>query len=181
MCIALAPAMAAGLQLAVTAASTAIGFFGQQQAANAQEAANAIATQNAVDAANETYAATQTRMQQEAAAASTEKMNANLDAVSARATALTAAGESGVQGNSVSQLLASFYSKQGRYSDAIDQNLQMSRDYLASSMDQTSRQTQSVINSLPTPQRPSFLDAAIRVAAGGLSAATDYTKMKAAA
>jgi len=171
------PVTLAAASLAVGTASAAVGYMGQQQAFNAQTQSNKMAQQYAVDAANQTYAATQNRMAQEQAAASTEKMNANIASAEARATAMTAAGEGGVQGNSVSQLLASYYSKQGRYNEALDTNLQMSRQALADSMDQTRNGTISTINSLPTPQRPSFLDAAIRVAGSGLSAAGDYYSM----
>jgi hypothetical protein len=56
----------------------------------------------------------------------------------------------------------------------------MSRDYLWASMDQTKNQAQSQINSVPKPQRPSFLDAAIRIAGQGLEAAGTYNNMRTA-
>jgi hypothetical protein len=164
-------------QLAIGAASAVVGYVGQQQAANAQEAANKEATKNAVFAANQNYEATQRRMYQEAAAASVEKTNANIASAEARATASTAAGEAGVQGYSIDSIIGSYYAKQGRYNEAIDTNFQMSRQALADGMDQTHNATVSTINSLPVPQKPSFLDAAIRVAGSGLSASKDYYGM----
>lgn len=171
------PVTLAAATFAIGTASAVTAYQGQQRAFDAQEAMNKAATKNAIDAANQTYQATQTRMQQEVAAVSTEKMNANIAAAEARATANTAAGESGVQGNSVSQLLASYYSKQGRYNEALDTNLQMNRQALTDSMDQTRFGTISTINSLPRGEGPSFLDAAIRVAGSGLSAGSNYYTM----
>lgn len=171
------PVTLAAASLAVGTASAAASYMGQQQAFDAQTQSNKLAKQYAVDAANQNYAATQNRMQQELAAASNEKFKGNIAGAEARATAATAAGEAGVQGYSVSQLLASYNAKQGRYNDALDTNFQMSRQGLVDSMDQTRNGTMSAINSLPTPQRPSFLDAAIRVAGSGLSAAGDYYTM----
>jgi hypothetical protein len=171
------PVTLAAASLAVGTASAAASYVGQSQAADAQDKMNKEAAANAVTAANQNYQYTQQRMAQETAAASTEKLNSNLASAEARATAATSAGESGVQGYSINQLIGSYYSKQGRYTDALDTNYQMSRQGLTDSMDQTSNRTKSAINSLPNPQRPSFLDAAIRVAGSGLNAATDYYKM----
>lgn len=167
----------AAAQLAVGVGSALAGYAGQQQAANAQAKYNDQAAKAAVDAANQTYQATHTRMGQEVAAASNEKFGASVAAAEARATATTAAGEAGVQGNSISQLMQSYYTKQGRYNASLDTNLQMSRQGLINTMDQTHNGAVSSINSLPMVQKPSFLDAAIRVAGAGLSATTDYYKM----
>ncbi len=167
----------AASSLAVGTASSVANFNSQKQAANAQAEMNRQTAANAVIAANDTYAATQTRMGQDVAVASNDKFNASIAANEARATALTAAGEGGVQGYSITNLLNSYNAKQGRYDAAIDTNLQMSRQGLADSMAATQRGTVSTINGMPRPQAPSYLDAAIRVAGSGLSAATDYYKM----
>ena len=168
----------AGLQLAIGVASTAVGFMGQQQQYQAQMDMYKQNIKNANQMARDQYAHTQNRWLQERAAASMEKQNANVDAMEGRATAAAAAGEGGVQGNSVAQFLSSYYAKQGRFNDAVDQNYQMSRDYLWASMDQTRNQAQSQINSMPRPTKPSFLDAAIRIAGQGLEAATTYNQMR---
>lgn len=178
MCLMLGAPLMAGLQLAMGVASTVVGFMGQQQAYKAQMQQYKENIRNAQETAREQYAHTQNRWLQERKAASMEKTNANIDVVQATSTAEAAAAEGGVQGSSVSQLIASYYGKQGRYNDAIDQNYQMNRDYLWASMDQTKRQMQSQINSMPRPQKPSFLDAAIRIAGQGLEAASSYQQMK---
>lgn len=179
MCIMLGAGAMAAMQLVTGIASTAVGFMGQQQQYAAQNQMYKDNIKNANKMATDQYAHTQNRWQQEKAAASLEKQNANVDAMEARGTATAAAGEGGVTGNSVSQLLASYYGKQGRFNDSVDQNYQMSRDYLWASMDQTKNQAQSQINSVPKPQKPSFLDAAIRIAGQGLEAATTYNQMRA--
>lgn len=176
MCLMLGAGVMAGLQLVMGVASTVVGFMGQQQAYEAQKAQWKENIRSAQETAREQYAHTQHRWVQERNAASLEKTNANIDVVQAASTAEAAAAEGGVQGSSVNQFLASYYAKQGRYNDSIDQNYQMSRDYLWASMDQTKRQTQSQINSMPKPQKPSFLDAAIRIAGQGLEAASSYNQ-----
>jgi hypothetical protein len=178
MCIMLGAGALAGLQLAIGAASTAVGFMGQQQQYKSQMDMYKQNINNANQMARDQYAHTQNRWLQERSAASMEKQNANIDAMEARATATVAGAEGGVQGNSLTQLLGSYYAKQGRFNDAVDKNYQMSRDYLWASMDQTRNQAQSQINSMPRPTRPSFLDAAIRVAGQGLEAATTYNQLR---
>lgn len=177
MCVMLGAGALAGAQFAVSALSSVVGFVGQMQQYNAQKAMYKQNVENANEYARTTYAYTQNRALQEKAAASLEKSEANINAAEARATAAVAAGDGGVMGNSITSLLGSYYSKQGRYNDALDNNFQMSRDSLWASMDQTRNQAQSQINSMPTPQRPSFLDAGIRIAAGGLNAASSYNRM----
>lgn len=178
MCLMLGAGALAGLQLVMGVASTVVGFMGQQQQYEAQKQMYEENAKNAQQMARDQYAHTQNRWLQERAAASLEKQNANADAMEGRATAAAAAGEGGVQGLSVNQFLASYYTKQGRYNDSVDQNYQMSRDYLWASMDQTKNQAQSQINSMPKPIKPSFLDAAIRIAGQGLAAASSYNQMK---
>lgn len=174
MCLMLAPGLMAGLSLITGIASTAVGFMGQQQAYEAQNEMWKENIKNAQETARNQYAHTQNRWVQERNAASLEKQNANIDVVQATSTAEAAAAEGGVAGNSVTQLLASYYGKQGRYNDSVDQNYQMNRDYLWASMDQTKNQTQSQINSIPKPVKPSFLDAAIRMAGQGLQTMQSY-------
>lgn len=178
MCIMLGAGAMAGLQLAIGAASTVTGVMGQQQQYKAQMQMYKDNIRQAGKTAQDQYSHTQNRWLQERAAASLEKQNANIDAMEGRATAAAAAGEGGVQGNSVAQFLTSYYAKQGRFNNAVDQNYQMSRDYLWASMDQTRNQAQSQINSMPRPTKPSFLDAAIRIAGQGLEAATTYNQMR---
>lgn len=178
MCLMLAPGLMAGLQLVTGIAGSVVGFMGQQQAYKAQMEMYKENVKNAQETARNQYAHTQNRYIQERNAAALEKTNANIDVVQAAATAEAAANEGGVQGSSVNQFLASYYSKQGRYNDAVDQNYQMSRDYLFASMDQTKNQTQSQINSMPRPVKPSFLDAAIRIAGQGLEAASSFNQTR---
>lgn len=172
------PVTMAAATLAIGVASSGAGLMAQQQQFDAQSDMNRQAVKNSQMMAREQYAHTQNKWLQERAAASLEKQNAAVDAMEARATALAAGGEGGVTGNSLTQLVGSYYAKQGRFNDSIDQNYQMSRDYLWASMDQTRSQAQSQINSLPQPTRPSYLDAAIRVASAGLEAGTTYNQMK---
>ncbi|CAB5155787.1 internal virion protein B [uncultured Caudovirales phage] len=174
MCLMMAPALMAGLSLVSGIGSAVVGFMGQQQAYDAQKAQWKENIKNAQETARTQYAHDQNHIIQERNAASLEKQNANIEVVQAASTAEAAASEGGVQGSSVNQFLASYYGKQGRYNDTVDANYQMKRDYVYANMDQTKNQTQSQINSMAKPIKPSFLDAAIRIAGAGLSAASSY-------
>lgn len=179
MCLMLGAGAMAAMQLVTGIASTAVGFMGQQQQYEAQKAMYKQNIRNAGEMAASSYAHAQNRNIQERAAAGNEKMEANIAAMEGRGTAAAASGEGGVEGSSVSQFLASYYGKQGRFNNSVDTNYQMSRDYIWASMDQTKNQAQSQINSMPKPQKPSFLDAAIRMAGQGLEAASTYNTMRA--
>lgn len=170
MCLMVAPALMAGLSLVSGVASAAVGYMGQMQQYDAQKSMWKQNIKSAQETARSQYSHDQNNIIQQRNASAMEKQNANIDVLQATSTAEAAATEGGVQGNSVSQLLASYYGKQGRFNDAVDQNYQMNRDYVYASMDQTKNQTQSQINSMAKPIKPSFLDAAIRVAGSGLSA-----------
>ncbi len=163
--------------LAISAASTATGFIGAQQQADAQEEYNAFQQEqtrlNAEAAYANDFNAEQARLSQEAAADSREIQEAQIDAAKARATARTAAGEAGVSGLSVDALIADFNRSEARFRDATRQ--QQEFDTLASRdrLRQADARKQSRINSaVPQPvQRPSFLGAALRIGGAGVSAA----------
>jgi len=168
----------AAATLAIGAASSGATFMGQQQQYEAQADMYKQNIRSAQDTARDQYAHSQNASIQQRNAAAMEKFNTNTDTIKAAATAEAAAVEGGVQGNSISSLIASYYGQQGRYNDAIDQNYQMNRDYIYASMDQTKNQTQSQINSMAKPTKPSFLDASIRIASAGLEAGNTYYSMK---
>ncbi len=163
MCTVLAAA-----QFAVGAASSVLGFQAETAEYDGKKQMYKANVRNARQYAVDTYAHTQNRWLQERAAAGQQKLEAGIEATEARATAEVAAGEGGVSGNSVNQFLASYFGKQGRYNDTVDANYQMNRDSLWGEMEQTKNRAQSQINSMPFPQKPSFLGAALRIASTGL-------------
>lgn len=175
-----APVAMAIASFAIGAAQTVVGFMGEQAAADAQNQYYAENAKAARQATVNQYAHQQNRIIQERRAASQEKQNATVDALKARATAKTAAGEAGVSGLSVDALVQDFYAQEGRYSNSIDNNFQMTSDYLRSEMESTQAQGQSRINSVRRATPPSFLGAAIRIGATALDAFGTYHRSKTA-
>jgi ABC-type uncharacterized transport system YnjBCD substrate-binding protein len=163
MCVAI-------LSVAVSALSSVAGFMQQQQQYEAQQQQYENNRISANKAAVNKYASQQNRALQERAAASQEAQKLQTDAMSSRATAEVAAGESGVSGLSVDALIQDFYGQEGRYERTLSNNYQMSADYLRSEMDVTQSQAEGRINSVEQPIKPSFAGAAIRILGAGLNA-----------
>jgi hypothetical protein len=169
-----APAALLGLQLAVSAASGVIGFMGQQQAYGEQVTEYNQNAENARTAAINAWEADQTRANQEGAAATQKKFEANVQTAEAAATAETAAGEGGVSGISVGNLLGDFYAKKGRYNDSVDTNLGFTRNYLTAETKSQQAQYQGQINSVPIPTPPSFAASLVNIFGSGLDAFGQY-------
>lgn len=160
--------------LAVSAAQTAVGYAGQVQQANQQNklyAANAV---NANRAAVAQYADTQNRIGQEQAKAAQEKQEVAREARAARATALVNAETAGVSGLSVDGLLQEFWGRQGQFNANTDQNLAWTEQQLTNSMKGIKAQATDRINSVQRAQRPSFLDAGLRIVGAGVQSYTQY-------
>jgi hypothetical protein len=159
------------------AISAGQGFM-QYQAASAQaEQQNAMYEQNRLNALQsfrDQQVATSVRQIQEQETASAERFDTAQQARAARATALTAAGESGVTGFSVDHLMRDMYAREQRSNDRVDQNLDWTMAQLDLERKQQSARTLDRINSVPRGQKPNFADAALRIAAGGLNTATSY-------
>lgn len=165
-------------QFAIGAASAAVSYMGQQAQYEQQQQIYENNREEANKAATETYASTQNRILQERAAASQEAQRLNVDAAKGRATAATAAGESGVAGLSVDALIADFYGQEGRYERTLTNNLQMQEGYLVGEMDATKAQATSRINSVDQGTPPSFAEAAIRIGSSALDSFGTYNRMK---
>jgi hypothetical protein len=162
--------------LAVNAAQSVAGYAGQVQQAKQQNklyVANAV---NANKAAVNQYADTQQRIGQEQEAAAQQKIEVAREARAARATALVTAGEAGVSGLSVQGLLQEFYGREGQFNANTDRNLQWTEQQLTNSMKGLKAQATDRINSVQRAPRPSFLDAGLRIIAGGLDSYSDYKK-----
>jgi len=164
----------AAASFVIGAAQQVVGFMGQQQQYDAQAEAYKQNALNAQAAARDEYASTQNRLLQEREAAVQERTEASIEALSARSTARTAAGEAGVSGLSVDALLADYYAKEGRNSASIENNLSATQNYLIGEMDSIEARTQSQINSVPIPTPPSFLPTAVGIFSSGLEAFRIY-------
>jgi hypothetical protein len=162
--------------LAVSAAQSVAGYAGQVQQANAQNKAYVANAANANRAATAQYADTQMRMGQEQEAAAQQKQETARDARAARATALVTAGEAGVSGLSVAGLLQEFYGREGQFNANTDRNLQWTEQQLTNQMKGQQAQATDRINSVQRAQRPSFLDAGLRILGAGVDSYAEYKK-----
>jgi len=154
---------------ALTVASGVAGFVGQQQQAKAQASANkrtqalilqnqSLQIQSLQNAEDEDRVKTQESI-----------INNQKAADAARATAAVSAGEAGVSGLSVDALLGDL-----TLQEAENRNdLMMSQDFRQRQR-QLDREgigitSQSQVNQMPTPQYPSFFEAALSTAASGVN------------
>jgi carbamoylphosphate synthase small subunit len=154
-----APAVAAALTIASTAASVAA----QAQAAHAQNAANARQAQNAITAQNANLAQVNLEQTQQADATQQKLQQNDLAARSAVATARTAAGENGVGGLSVDALIADIGTKQNTYETSVRSNYENTIGALDNQRSNIYASAQSTINGLRSPAMPDYFGAALRI------------------
>lgn len=105
----------------ITGAASAVSALGQASAQNAAAAQNA---QSAKDAYFIKTRQSNLRVLQEQNQASMQKRDADLKALKAQSTAISAAAGSGVQGVDIDRLMNDFERSQGILSDRIDQRLE---------------------------------------------------------
>lgn len=156
------------LGFAVGAAQQAVGYAGQVSAANEQNRMYAENAARANQNAKDQMFQTQQRMLQEQAAAANEKIDVQREARAAKATAFTAAGESGVSGLSVDALLSEFDGRAAEYEDRVDQNTEWTMNQLNNEMKGIRSNAEDRINSVQRAAKPSFFDAGLRIAGAGL-------------
>lgn len=171
------PIVLAVATFAVGAASGLSDHYGQVANAEYMNQLSDLNTRNAQAALVAQYGHTQNRIEQERSAVVHDKFENQIEAMQARGTAVTSAGEAGVGGLSVEALLRDYYRREGRYNLSVDSNFQMTRSYLQAEMDSQRAQAQNQINAMPKVAKPSFLDAGLRIAGAGLDAATGYYTM----
>ncbi|MFN4278305.1 MAG: hypothetical protein ACK4FJ_18585 [Ferrovibrio sp.] len=168
---------------ALAAASFVVGAAGavsQHQAGKAEaKANNDWVNQNAQRAAQATrdqYADLQLQREQERQAAAQEKQDISLDAIKARATARVAAGEAGVSGLSVDQLIADYYDRELTAKDRINQQTEWKSQQIANQMSGVKAQGDDRINSQRMKAGPSFFDAGLRIVGAGIDSYSNYMK-----
>lgn len=122
-------------------------------------------------AVSTSYAYQQLEANQTHDAAVAQKINESIKTNQARATAATAAGEAGVSGFSVDELLGDFMGRQGRFNAGIDANTTNATTKIRGDMESTRARGQSQINSL---SEPGILDTGLKIAGAGLNAGSGY-------
>jgi len=164
----------AAASFAIGTGSAVAGYSAQKAQGEQQEIYTSRVASASQEAAVRDYANQSLRIQQESDAAINEKEENQIAATKARGRAITAAGESHVSGLSVDALLQDFYGQEGRFNSAVDRNFQISSDYARAEMDSTQAQAQGRINAVDPVIKPSFADAALRIAGSGVSSYQGY-------
>lgn len=168
MCI--DPLSAASAALSV--AGSVAGYSAARSQAAAQNQAYLDNARDANDAAGHQYAALAHRGVEERDAASQKLAQSSIDALKARSTARTAAGEAGVTGLSVEALLGDLVGQQGRRDETIRQNERTAQSDITAQMDMVKANTQSRIASVQRAQKPSALPFLIDGLSGTVKAFT---------
>lgn len=166
----------AAASFALGAAQAVSGYMGQSAQARAQERQFAANRAAAIAARNENFASLQLRRDQEREATDQELFNLSRNAAEGRGTAVTAAGEAGVTGASVDELLADMYGRQGEAAQAQKSNFKAESTQIDAQMRGEAAAAENRINSVPRGQQPSFLDAALRIGSAGVSAYDLYLR-----
>lgn len=166
------------LGFAVGAAQQAFSYAGNVQAANEQNRMYAENAKRANQNARDQMFQTQQRMLQEQEAAANEKIDVEREAREAKATAFTAAGESGVSGLSVDALMAEFDGRAVEHSDRVDQNTEWTLTQLNNEMKGIRFNAEDRINSVQRAAKPSFFDAGLRIAGVGLDSYNSFEDRK---
>lgn len=162
------PTMLAAATFAIGATQAVSSYVGQNKMSD-QNAANVISSTNTQ------YAQIQNRMEQERKAGVQQIIENRIAALRAGSTAETSAGEAGVVGLSVDHLLGDIQGRQGRFTDSVNQNFEMSRDSLLGQEETVRASGQSKINAVP---RGNFDAMLLNVASSAVSSASGYFKMK---
>ena len=175
-----AAATAANVSLGMSAATTAYGFLGQQQQADAQDSFNrqrqAVGTQRALaNYANQTRQARERQLQEREAAAN-EINEVYREARKRVATAQAAGAEAGVAGGSLQALINDFHRQQLEFGTNVNRNLEFRENNIEDQLESVRLGAQANIENLQfmPAARPSFLGAALRIGSAGLGAYNQY-------
>lgn len=160
---------------AIGGAQAIAGYASQRQAADRQ---NAYSEQNraaAIQALTNSYAGAQNQITEERSAASHSLLETEIKGAAARGTARVAAGQGGVDGSaSVNALMQDYFAREGRSTDAINENYDMTSSNIRSNMLSSMGTAQSRINSVQHAVQPNFFDAGLRIAGAAVGGAGQY-------
>ena len=181
MCFALAPLAAAGISAGVGAAQAGLSYIGQNQAASAQEDyQRALHEQNSEIATQNFFNQSRllnTRRIQERQRAFQEISQVQSDSVRSQSLLAVSAGEAGVSGASVNDLMRDFQQQEADFITDVRLNerfaeAQLSEDQLSIQSNTRSRIAQTI----PRPvTRPNFGNLLIGVAGAGLNAFNQFS------
>lgn len=173
------PVALAATSLAVGAASAVVSYEGQQSAAKSQtDYEQNLAQQKNLQF---TQQSDQLREQQgqEALARAQQVQNIHQQSAAAIATAATSAGEGGVSGLSVQNLLADFQGQEANYASRTNEQGKLVDAQAQSQQEALQSGTTYDKTSILSPvSAPSFAGAALRIVGSGLDAYSTYNSTK---
>lgn len=146
-----------------TIAATAVSINAQNQNVRYQNQQNQRQYDNTIKAMAENVNQTNREHMQEREGAMQKLEQNNLNARSAEATAITAAGENGVSGLSVGALLDDLAGKQGRFNDSVTTNYQNAEMALDNQRANIGINAANTINNLKTPTAVDYASAGLRI------------------
>lgn len=160
----------------LSAASAVTGYEAQSAQADAQNEMYAQNRANAMQAFADTQVALNQREMQTQAATGQQLEDNALKTQAAQATATAAGAAGGVQGLSLEGILGDYGAKNARAAGDIQTNEAWDMNQLQSEKVGAADQEVSRINSVQQAIKPSFLDAGLRIASGGLTAETNFAR-----
>jgi hypothetical protein len=160
--------------LIISAAATAYSVDAQNKQVGAENKSRSIAAESARESFRNQASDTNLRLQQEQEAAVNAKIENSKRAAEARGTARAAAGQSGVAGLSVDNLLADFYRQEAGFRFVTDSNLSAATEQSQRELKGLRATSQSRENSLRPEALPGYLGAGLRIAGQGVQAYDQY-------
>jgi hypothetical protein len=170
--------LSTALTLASAGMSAAQGFMSASAQADAANAQNAAYTRNAelaLAAHRDAQADRAVRTIEEQDAAAQNLFEAGRETSKRRATAAVSAGEAGVGGVSVENLLSEYDRAYGEYETATRRQLDMNTSALTRSLEGNRATTQSRINSIQRRDGPSIAATLLSIGGDALSAYDRYS------
>lgn len=173
-----APLVLAGVQAAMTIATTSYTYQQQAQAAKQQAKqigqANATAGQQTISDYDQMH-----RMSQQERAAASQKLQQNsIDTAKAVATASASASEADIGGLSVASLLGDIYGRSAQINDGVNQNLESTQTQMSVDATNLHRGLVNTVNTRPAVQSPSLLGTGLQAATGVFGAYKDELKIR---
>ena len=161
-----AAATAVGAMATMSAASSALSVYGQhQQARTQQKYQNLAVSQEAARFMREQSAMRREQAQREQSAAE-ESLAIQLRAQRAAATATTAAGEAGVSGSSVDDLINSYFQQEGDYRRALTMEQGFQKEATGTALLEGGFRTQMETTRIRRPiNAPSLVEGVVNIGA----------------
>lgn len=161
------------LMTALSIGRSFMDYVDKQNKASQQEALHQSNRLRAVQARDLKIQSLNTRLTQEAEAASATKLEAEIAALKKQERAVVAAGEAGVAGNSVDILIDSFEAQKLRGDTVVNSNVRAIENEIALQRRGADAESEQRVNSVPRGQYPSLIASA--ASAGAKAVGTYYS------